>query len=590
MSPTGAAPPPRVPQAAPHWRGRVVEGLALTALGAVQTLAHVHTWAWALPMLTLAVLVWRLDMASGVSTLSSTDGAGRAVPGGRGTGAAAWLAWCYGTGWLVAGVWWLFISMHRYGELPAWMAALAVLALAAGLSLYLAAAGAAYARWRRGRMPTDALLFSGLWLLAELARGVIFTGFPWVASGYSQVDGPLAAWAPWVGVYGIGFGVALIAALLAALLPGRGPRRSVRWGAVAGVVVLLLPGVFGPVSFSTAAGRLEVRLLQTQVAQDEKFVAERLPETLAWVAAALMGLDTVASTDANASIDTGTGERPGDDGLRFPPSDDPMQQPAAAQTPAGTTGAPVLSIAPETAVPLLPEQLEDFAPGYWAMLVEHFQAPGLAALIGVPLGDPVTGYTNSVVGLAAGVQYRYDKWHLVPFGEFIPTGFRWFTEMMNIPLGDFARGVRRPQSFEFAGQRIAPNICYEDLFGEELALRFVDGTSAPTLLANVSNIAWFGRTIAITQHLNISRMRTLELQRPMVRSTNTGATAVIDHRGRVGAMLPPEARGVLSATVEGRDGLTPFVRWAGRWGLWPALALALLACVPALLGRRAARG
>jgi apolipoprotein N-acyltransferase len=575
MPPPGAAPALRPALAAPTRRRVILEGVALAALGALQTLAFVHTAAWALPMLALAVLVWRIEALAGAATAPVGVARDR-----RGTGAAAWLAWCYGTGWLVAGVWWLFISMHRYGGLPAWMAALAVLALAAALSLYLALAGAAYARWRCGRPLADAGLFAGLWLLAELARGVILTGFPWVASGYAQVDGPLAAWAPWVGVYGMGFGVALIAALMAALVATLLARRPIhglraRLGGAAVIAALLLPGAFGPVDFSTPAGRLEVRLLQTQVAQDEKFAVERLPETLAWVAAALM------DGDAQPSTRTASGS-PDEAAPGATPQAHSRDAPVAVRS---ADAAPVLSIAPETAVPLLPEQLEDFAPGYWAMLADHFQAPGRAALVGVPLGDFDRGYTNSVVGLAAGADYRYDKWHLVPFGEFIPTGFRWFTRMMNIPLGDFARGLRRPPSFVFGDQRIAPNICYEDLFGEELALRFADAASAPTLLANVSNIAWFGRTIAIDQHLHISRLRALELQRPMVRATNTGATAAIDHRGRVTAMLAPEARGVLRAEVEGREGITPFAWWAARAGLWPLALAGVLATLPALRTR-----
>jgi apolipoprotein N-acyltransferase len=272
------------------------------------------------------------------------------------------------------------------------------------------------------------------------------------------------------------------------------------------------------------------------VAQDEKFAAEHLPETLAWLALTL--------TQAKAD----------------------------------------LVIAPETAVPLLPAQLADLAPGYWDELRQHFGRPdGPAALIGVPLGSYELGYTNSVVGLSAataaaapGAGYRYDKTHLVPFGEFIPSGFRWFTELMNIPLGDFNRGPANPPSFQVGGARVAPNICYEDLFGEELARRFADTASAPTVLANVSNIGWFGNSIALPQHLNISRMRSLELQRPMLRATNTGATAVIDHRGVVTAELPYFSRGVLLAEVQGREGLTPFARWAAAAGLWPLWALAAL--------------
>ncbi|KPF41732.1 acyltransferase, partial [beta proteobacterium AAP51] len=162
------------------------------ALGALQTLAFVHTAWWPLPLATLALLVWRLNAAT--------------------PGRAALLGWLYGTGWLCAGTWWLFISMHRYGGLPAPLAAAAVYALSAALSLYLALACAAYARWRRGTAG-DVALFAALWLLAELARGVLFTGFPWVAAGYAMVDAPLAALAPWLGVYGMG---AVMAALAAA--------------------------------------------------------------------------------------------------------------------------------------------------------------------------------------------------------------------------------------------------------------------------------------------------------------------------------------------------------------------------------------
>jgi apolipoprotein N-acyltransferase len=445
---------------------------------------------------------------------------------------AALLGWLYGAAWIGAGTWWLFISMHRYGGLPAPLAALAVAALASALALYLALAMAAFARWRSGRAWVDAPLFAACWLLAELARGVLFTGFPWLASGYAQVDAPLALLAPWVGVYGVGAAGAALSLLLA-----------VNWRA-RGVAVALMAALAlaPPAEFSRPAAALTVTLLQTNVAQDEKFALDRMPEALEWVAQALGGA---------------RGE---------------------------------LVVAPETAVPLLPWQLEELVPGYWPALQARFAVPGRAALVGVPLGDYESGYTNSVVALSAGAPYRYDKWHLVPFGEFIPRGFRWFTELMNIPLGDFARGVRRPPSFAHLGARIAPNICYEDLFGEELALRFADEASAPTVFANLSNIGWFGDTIAVAQHLNISRFRTLEFQRPMIRATNTGATVIIDHRGRVASMLPPFTRGVLDGTAHGRDGLTPFARWAERFGLaLPAAVAAAVVALAAIAARRRAR-
>jgi apolipoprotein N-acyltransferase len=486
---------------------RVVDALLAAGLGSLQTLAYVHTTGgvWLLPLATVAWLAWRVT---------------RATPWGAGV-----LGVLYGSAWVGAGAWWLFVSMHRYGGVAAPLAALAVALLALALSTYLGLAMASVARTARGRAVTDVPLFAGAWLLAELARGVWFTGFPWVASGYAQVDAPLAALAPWVGVYGVG---AVGAALAAAA--ARGAR-----GVMSGAVALVALAVAGAPSFTTSAGRLTVALLQTDVAQERKFDPEALPRTLVDLA------------------------------------DDLRAAPDAA-----------LVVAPETAIPLLPEQLDELAPGYEDALRAHFARPGRAALVGVPLGDPVHGYTNSVVGWSDGAVYRYDKHHLVPFGEFVPTGFRWFTEAMQIPLGDFARGPVAQPSFTLGAQRAAPNVCYEDLFGEELARRFADADRAPTLLVNVSNIAWFGDTAALPQHLAISRLRSLELQRPMLRATNTGVTAVVDHRGHVVARLPAFQRGVLRAEVEGRTGRTPFARWAGAAGLWPLWLAGLALMLPAV--------
>lgn len=489
--------------------------LGALALGALQTLAYVHTGAWWLPLLAVAALAAR---------------AARCPPR-----QAALLGAAYGTAWVGAGTWWLFVSMHRYGGLPAWMAVLAVLGLAAFLSLYLAAALAVFARWRRGRPAVDAALFAALWLLAELARGVLFTGFPWLASGYAQVDGPLAAWAPWIGVYGIGAVGALLAAF-AALQPDRS-RRSLLRGIGVPALLLALPALIGAPDFTRPTGTLTLTLLQGNIPQEEKFAAEHQAEALEWHLRELL----------------------------------------AAQSD--------LVLAPETSIPFLPQQMPE---GLWERLQRHFETGTTAALIGVPLGDMEAGYTNSAAGFAAGAPaYRYDKHHLVPFGEFIPFAFKWFTRMMDIPLGDFNRGPLAAPPFVVRGERVAPNICYEDLFGEELAARFADAAQAPTMLANLSNIGWFGDTVAIPQHLQISRLRTLELQRPMLRATNTGATVVIDHRARVTAALAPHTRGVLRASVQGRAGNTPYAHWASRLGLWPlALLAGLVVAACAGRGRR----
>jgi apolipoprotein N-acyltransferase len=444
---------------------------------------------------------------------------------------AAWVGWLFATAWLAATFWWLFISMHVYGGLASPLAAAAVLLLAGFLSLYYAVAAALFARAAAGRPWRDGLLFAGLWLGAELLRGTLFTGFPWGAGGYAHVDGPFAPLARWVGVYGIGAVAAWAAYLLSAAAQKPSRRRASYGLALAATAGLLVAahGTMPDPSAISPAPRLSVALLQGNIPQDEKFEGGTgIPVALNWYGQQLR--------DANAQ----------------------------------------LVVAPETAIPLLPTQLPD---GYLQAVRDLFvQGGNRAALVGMPLGSLEAGYTNSVLGFRPGdASYRYHKHHLVPFGEFIPPLFKWFTRMMNIPLGDFARGGVGQPSFPWAGQRLAPNVCYEDMFGEELAARFRDPATAPTVFVNASNIAWFGNTIAIDQHLHISRMRALEFERPMIRATNTGATAIIDRFGRVTHTLARHTRGVLVGEVQGGLGMTPFARWASRWGLDPLWAIALIA-------------
>jgi len=456
---------------------------------------------------------------------------------------AAWLGVAFGTAMLCSTFWWLFISMHFYGGLAAPLTVLAVVLLAAFLSLYYAAAAALFVRLAPRRKLPRAFVFASLWLLAELARVELFTGFPWGEGGYAHVDGWARPLAAWVGVHGITFLAALAAAWLAMAL--RASR--MQWAtaiaiALACFVLAYLPvqsAMPGEAAFTPATERpLQVTLLQGNIPQNEKFQSGTgVTTALQWYG----------------------------------------QQLRDAKTP--------LVVAPETAIPLLPMQLPE---GYWQALQSRFATGQQAALVGMPVGSPQAGYANSVVGFKPGQPelYRFDKHHLVPFGEFVPPGFRWFIDMMRIPLGDFNRGAVGQASFEWKGQRLAPNICYEDLFGEELGARFADPALAPTIFVNVSNIAWFGNTVAIDQHLQISRMRALEFSRPMIRATNTGATVIIDHAGKVTHSLERHTRGALIGEVEGRNGITPYAIWVSRYGLWPLWGLGLGVALLALLFRR----
>ena len=487
----------------------------------------------------------------------------------------------------MAATWgWLYVSMHKYGGLPSWLAALAVLLLAAGLSLYFAAAGGVWvalfrrsilsARMTEGRYATQTdgmtlaefkqgllgiLLFGALWTLAELCRGQLLTGFPWGAGGYAHLQSTLSGYAPWIGVYGMGAIAAWVAMSVPVVVSSLMAGRTKAWLMLG--MVLLSVSVVIPIGlqnsgaeFTQAAGKLKVRLLQGNIPQDEKFIpGQGVRQALTWY-----GEQLLANTEP-------------------------------------------LVVTPETAIPVLPQQL---SPPYWQAIKNKY-APPLAqdpladqkpdqkpdqlpaplpiepqtALIGLPMGAAGLGYTNSALALGPDeVAYRYDKLHLVPFGEFVPPFFQWFVRMMNMPLGDFAQDRPPAGVLKWQGQRLLPQICYEDLFGEEMARYFVKPEEAPTVFVNMSNLAWFGDTTAIPQHVAISRMRAMEFQRPILRATNTGLTGLVDAKGEVTASLPNFTRGALVLEFEGRVGLTPYAQWTSQWGLaplwWLCIAIVLI--------------
>ena len=469
-------------------RARVAAAVALAA-GLLQTASFAPIEAWWAQIAALALLFGLIAHAT--PRVAALCGA------------------LFGFSWLASGLWWLHISMHQFGSVPWAAAALAVGLLAAFLSGYYALALGLTARWiPAGRWRLLALVPA--WLLAELARATWLSGFPWIASGYAHTVGPLAGWAPWVGVYGITALAALAASGLALL-------KERAWVVAAPALLLPLAGVVLPQGFTTSSGALAVSLVQPSIPQDQKFDPVRFAANLEVLA---------------RLIDTAKGQ---------------------------------VVITPESVVPLPLVDLDRDT-------LLRLSNPERPALLGAFLGNADEGWVNSVVAL--GSDYRYGKRHLLPFGEFIPPGFGWFVRAMSIPLDDQARGDHQ-RPWAVAGQRLRPLICYEDLFGEDFVQSAV-GPEAATVFANVSNLAWFGTVMIQDQHLQFSQMRALEFQRPVVRSTNTGATAVVDHHGRITARMPELERGVLEASVDGRSGTTPYARWLAALGLWPLWALALL--------------
>jgi apolipoprotein N-acyltransferase len=439
--------------------------------------------------------------------------------------AAAAIGFAFGAGHFLVGVSWVYVSLHHFGGLPAPLAGLATIVFCVILAAYPAAVGWAQAKLAAPAPARLMLVIPALWSLAEWLRGWVFTGFPWLAIGYSQLDGPLAGFAPIGGMFAVSFLATGVAGAFVALFVARG---AARVAAIAAIVAIAGAGLgLRTIDWTAPYGEpLDVALLQGNIPQELKFVPGRYQATL----------ETYARL-------------------------------------AGSTKARLV-VLPETAIPRF---LDDVDPAYLDALRAPVAARGGDMLIGVPLLDRSRRYYNAVVSFGASSQQAYAKSHLVPFGEFVPTGFGWLVAMMRIPLGEFARGAADQQPLAVAGQHVAVNICYEDAFGEEIIRQL----PAATLLANVSNVAWFGDSLAPAQHLRISRMRAIETGRYMLRATNTGVTAIVAPDGSVAGRLPSFTEGVLEGRVEGRTGAPPFVT-AGNVPV-------LLGCL-AILAVAAARG
>jgi apolipoprotein N-acyltransferase len=432
----------------------------------------------------------------------------------------------FGAGLFGVGASWVYVSLHDFGMMPAPLAGLATVGFCAILALYPAAAGWCLARLRARPAYAALLAFPALWTLSEWLRGWVFTGFPWLALGYSQTDSPLAGLAPVLGVYGVSWASALVAGL--AVLAATGDTRARVAGGSAIAIILAAGYALALVSWTAPAGPpLRVALLQGNIAQDLKFQAQRYAATL----------ETYRRlVDASEAS---------------------------------------LIVLPETAVPRFFDTVD---PAYWDELVRLARGKRADVLVGVPVRDAEGRYFNSMISLGVSPPQVYSKSHLVPFGEFVPPGFRWIVDTVAIPLADFSRGPDRPRPLALAGQRVAPNICYEDAFGEEIVRQLPEAT----LLVNASNVAWFGDSLAPSQHLQMSRMRAMETGRYMLRATNTGVTAVIDERGRVRARLRQFTEGALQSQARGFTGATPYVRWSNA----PAVIGCILLLAAAGLARR----
>ncbi|MCQ8894858.1 apolipoprotein N-acyltransferase [Limnobacter humi] len=453
----------------------------------------------------------------------------------------------FGFGWAAfsVGVHWLYTSLHHYGGLPNWLAVLAVVFFAAYLALFPAMACGVFQWWHRrviGLRPSPVLsaaAWSAAWTFFEWLRGTLFTGFAWLNLGDALVDSPVANLLPWLGNYGSLFLVLWL------VLAGFNTVRSWFSGQpfaykpalqVLGICSLLIAGLTVAVPVESA-GVLKVAGVQTNVDQSIKFDPDRIIGNMQQA----FKLGDVAREKL-------------------------------------TNGGALLF--PETVNPLVWTD----TPDVWQQRFRDFGVPGK---IDVVMGSAIQegrDYYNSIVVFNGAErdrdliipQRRHDKRHLVPFGEFIPTGFGWFVAMLNMPMGEFSRGRGALEPLTIAGQSVAGTVCYEDIFSGEFASLLRDANREPTVLLNLSNLAWFGQSWALDQHAQMGRTRSAEHRKPGLRVTNTGLSGIVDDHGRWVLKVAPGQAMVWDGELQGRTGKTLFSRlgaflWFGIWGAVLAL-------------------
>lgn len=483
---------------------------------------------------------------------------------------AAFYGWLFGFAQFSIGVYWLTISMHTYGGLAMPLAIGALFIFAAAMAIYGALAcaisyylcsnySATSHKWRRQLL--NAIIWASAWTIFEWLRGTLFTGFTWLVSGYAHAEGMFTAWAPIFGVYGISWLAAFSAAAIALMVHAKDTAHDKHAALVIGLALIfgLLGMAFKHIAWSTPTGdTLLVRLVQTNTSQHNKFEAEQF-----WLNQSF-AVELAATPIKPSSTEQST-----------------------ESTSTALPMSPDLIVLPETVVPILSTQ----APSeLWQQWQDLANQTGAQIILGVPL-DLDNKITNSVIAIDPNNlsnnlsdNWHYDKQHLVPFGEFIPYGFRWFVDALQIPLGDFDNGATKQLPLNYKNQNIAFNICYEDTFGNEIAASVSPEQSYPgaNILINVSNLAWFGDSWALRQQLWMARIRSIETARPMLRSTNTGISAVIDPNGIVRGMLDPNIPGILDAEIIGAKGLTPYV----KYGDLPILLISIIGLFAGWLKRK----
>ncbi len=444
------------------------------------------------------------------------------VRGAKTSRSSALIGFVFGLAYFVAGVSWVRISMNEFGGMPLPMAWFAAVLFCAYLAIFPMLA-CAFTAWARPKsLYFFAFVFACTWAFAEYLRAHLFTGFEWLSIGATQAPAGISLGAQLFGIFGCSFLIVFLSVLALEFLRGVSKKiartndptddsagvSALAFGAACSIAPIIVLTFIGPVDFvSSTTNATRISLLQGNIEQSLKWDPARFQTTL----------ETYEKLIREAK-----GE---------------------------------LIILPETAIPTL---LHRVPPEYIERLQSIAKAKNANLLIGVPIEER-DRYYNAAISLGVEPPQQYRKVHLVPFGEFMPLKvvLGWFYRNLQIPMSDFARGDADQAPIKLNGQTLGMSICYEDAFARDVHRTLPDAT----LLVNISNDAWFGRSAAAEQHLQLAQMRAIEQARPMVRANNTGITAVIDAKGRVTDRIEPWKTGILEATVQGAKGYTPYMVW-----------------------------
>ena len=442
------------------------------------------------------------------------------------------IGWAYGFGLWFVGAFWLYTSIHVYGDTSAFLSVLMIAFMALLMGLFTALQTWLYRRF----FPETPLTFAPLWVFFEWAKTWVFTGFPWLFVGYAFTERFLDHYAPLFGIFGVSFVVIILACALVEIL-----NKRLFWLIPS---ALLLLGAWGASYLNFVqpkkAKPLTVSLIQGNIPQDLKWLTEYQIETLKIYA-------NLTRTEWGRDI------------VLWPESSIPMFQTDAV--------------------------------GFITEMVKMAKETNTTWVTGIPYKDEAAfdaktdkypPFYNSVIALGAEAEGLYKKQRLVPFGEYIP-----FEGMLDIlpnlagsqEILSYSRGSDNQSPLRVRGHNLGAAVCYEVAYPDTTRKNAIN----TDFLLTISNDAWFGTSAGPLQHLQMVQMRALENGRWFMRATNTGVTAIIDHKGRIVERAPQFERTVLRGDIQARVGNTPFM----NFGNYPILSLIALLLLLSYLGKRA---